>query len=141
MPIDFPASPTVGQQYTYNGVGYMFTAEGIWSTGLGTGVFVQKAGDTMTGLLTLSGDPTAALGAATKEYVDAHAGGGGAATAIGDTPPATPTVGQLWWDSATGVLYLYYNDGTSTQWVAVPAAAAPTPATGVVQHVYAENVA
>ena len=74
MPIDFPNSPTVGQQYTYNGVGYMFTAEGIWATGLGTGVFVQKAGDTMTGLLTLSGDPTAALGAATKEYVDAHAG-------------------------------------------------------------------
>jgi hypothetical protein len=31
---------------------------------------VAKAGDTMTGLLTLSGDPTAALDAATKQYVD-----------------------------------------------------------------------
>jgi phage-related tail fiber protein len=31
---------------------------------------VNKAGDTMTGLLVLSGDPTAALGAATKQYVD-----------------------------------------------------------------------
>jgi hypothetical protein len=31
---------------------------------------VNKAGDTMTGLLTLSGDPTAALHAATKQYVD-----------------------------------------------------------------------
>jgi hypothetical protein len=31
---------------------------------------VAKAGDTMTGLLVLSGDPTAALDAATKQYVD-----------------------------------------------------------------------
>lgn len=32
---------------------------------------VNKAGDTMTGLLVLSADPSAALGAATKQYVDA----------------------------------------------------------------------
>lgn len=36
-----------------------------------SGGFVSKSGDTMTGLLVLSGDPTAALGAATKQYVDA----------------------------------------------------------------------
>jgi len=33
--------------------------------------FVNKAGDTMTGPLILSGDPTTALGAATKQYADA----------------------------------------------------------------------
>lgn len=33
--------------------------------------FVNKTGDTMTGPLILSGDPTTALGAATKQYVDA----------------------------------------------------------------------
>src|SRR5207237_104382 len=32
---------------------------------------VSKSGDTMTGLLLLSADPTALLGAATKQYVDA----------------------------------------------------------------------
>ena len=32
---------------------------------------VDIAGDTMTGLLILSGDPVVALGAATKQYVDA----------------------------------------------------------------------
>lgn len=41
---------------------------------------VSKAGDTMAGLLTLSGNPTANLHAATKQYVDseitANAGGG-----------------------------------------------------------------
>ena len=41
---------------------------------------VQKSGDTMTGLLVLSGGPVAALGAATKQYVDA-------AVAIGLTIP------------------------------------------------------
>ncbi len=34
------------------------------------GTKVSKAGDTMTGLLVLSADPSAALGAATKQYVD-----------------------------------------------------------------------
>jgi len=35
---------------------------------------VAKAGDIMSGALILFGDPTALLGAATKQYVDAHAG-------------------------------------------------------------------
>lgn len=37
---------------------------------------VSKVGDTMSGQLILFGDPTDNLGAATKQYVDAHAGGG-----------------------------------------------------------------
>jgi hypothetical protein len=47
------------------------------STGINTAVQtaldakVAKAGDTMTGLLVLSANPTVALGAATKQYVDA----------------------------------------------------------------------
>jgi hypothetical protein len=36
---------------------------------------VNKAGDTMTGLLVLSGDPAVGLGAATKQYVDSIATG------------------------------------------------------------------
>lgn len=36
---------------------------------------VQKSGDTMTGLLTLSGDPTTGLHAASKQYVDGRAAG------------------------------------------------------------------
>ena len=40
-----------------------------------------------------------------------------ALVSIGTTAPATPTVGQLWWRSDTGRLMIYYNDGTSSQWV------------------------
>jgi len=38
---------------------------------------------------------------------------------IGLTPPASPQVGQLWWRSDSGRLFIYYNDGTSSQWVPV----------------------
>ena len=38
---------------------------------------------------------------------------------VGETPPNTPTPneGELWWESDTGDLYIYYNDGDSSQWV------------------------
>ena len=39
--------------------------------------------------------------------------------AIGTTAPASPLVGQLWWRSDSGRLFIYYNDGTSSQWVPV----------------------
>lgn len=38
---------------------------------------VAKSGDTMTGLLVLSGDPVEPLGAATRQFVLANAGSGG----------------------------------------------------------------
>ena len=44
-------------------------------------------------------------------------GGGSSAAVISDTPPASPYVGELWWDSTIGVLRVYYNDGVSSQWV------------------------
>jgi hypothetical protein len=46
------------------------------------GTKVAKAGDTMTGLLVLSGDPAAATGAATKQYVDAETTARAAADAL-----------------------------------------------------------
>lgn len=55
------------------------------------------------------------------------AGGGGASISIADTPPASPTAGAMWWESDTGILWIYYNDGTSSQWVAISAAPS-TPA-------------
>jgi hypothetical protein len=46
---------------------------------------------------------------------------------VGDTPPASPSANALWWNSALGQLFIYYNDGNSTQWVpASPNAALAT---------------
>ena len=47
-------------------------------------------------------------------------------TTMSDTPPASPDPGQMWWESDTGNLYLWYNDGNSSQWV--PAVSAVGPA-------------
>lgn len=45
-------------------------------------------------------------------------GGGGAATiTVDDTSPADPAEGQLWLDTASGILYVYYEDTDSGQWI------------------------
>ena len=39
---------------------------------------------------------------------------------VGDNPPigaGTTNTGELWWESDTGDLYVYYDDGNSSQWV------------------------
>ena len=36
---------------------------------------------------------------------------------IAASAPGTPIVGQLWWNQDYGRLLVYYNDGTSSQWV------------------------
>jgi len=36
---------------------------------------------------------------------------------ISDDPPSSPLPGQLWWESDTAIGHIYYNDGTTSQWV------------------------
>ena len=42
---------------------------------------------------------------------------GGASVTISDTMPPTPNPGSLWFESDSGETYIWYDDGTSTQWV------------------------
>lgn len=44
-------------------------------------------------------------------------GGGSSLITTADTPPSSPADGTLWWDSTVGKLKVFYDDGTSTQWV------------------------
>lgn len=39
------------------------------------------------------------------------------ATYIGDVPPASPVIGQLWFESDSGDTYIWYDDGNTSQWV------------------------
>ena len=57
----------------------------------------------------------------TEEIVEV--GGGGNIT-ISSTPPSTPEVGDVYWDSDEGSSYIYYDDGDTQQWVALVASAA-----------------
>jgi uncharacterized protein (DUF486 family) len=47
----------------------------------------------------------------------AQSGGGGASVTTADTAPSSPSDGDLWYDTTTLRLYVYYDDGTSSQWV------------------------
>ena len=51
--------------------------------------------------------------------ISAGGGGSGASVLVSDTPPPSPAANSLWWESDTGNLYIYYNDGNSSQWVIV----------------------
>ena len=44
------------------------------------------------------------------------AGGGG--VVVDQAPPASPTQGDLWWDTDDANMYVWYDDGISAQWVA-----------------------
>ena len=80
----------------------------------------SSTGVTVTGALT-SGSFVKS-GGTSSEYLMADGsvttggGGGGASVTISDTPPAA-TAGDLWWESDTGRLKIYYQDTDTTQWV------------------------
>jgi hypothetical protein len=41
----------------------------------------------------------------------------GASITVADTAPSSPSAGALWFDSVGGQLYVWYNDGNTSQWV------------------------
>ena len=44
-------------------------------------------------------------------------GGGNTTVSVGSSVPVAPSSGNLWLDTNTGILYVYFNDGTSSQWI------------------------
>ena len=44
-------------------------------------------------------------------------GGGGSSVTVSDTAPTSPSDGDMWYNSLDLNLYVYYNDGSSSQWV------------------------
>ena len=55
-------------------------------------------------------------------------GGGGSAIYVADTPPAGAPDSSLWYEGDSAGLFIRYNDGTSTQWVAAAPAGPAGPA-------------
>jgi len=69
-------------------------------------------GGTFGGTVTVA-TPTLGNHAATKDYVDAAAGA--PSIPISDMPPVSPTNGDLWFDSVTQRVHVYYNN----EWLAI----------------------
>ena len=67
-------------------------------------------GGTFGGTVTVA-TPTENLHAATKAYVDAATGG----IVVSETAPVSPSNGDLWFDTVTSRVYVYY----SSVWIAL----------------------
>ena len=80
------------------------TASGVTVGGSVTATSFVKTGGTSSQYLMADGSVTTG------------GGGGGASVTISDTAPAA-SAGDLWWESDTGRLKIYYQDTDTTQWV------------------------
>ena len=56
--------------------------------------------------------------------------GGGSSVTVSDTAPTSPSDGDQWFNSTDGSLLVYYNDGSSSQWVLVSGPVGPAGADG-----------
>ena len=95
---DFPNSPNTNDVHTENGVSFKWDGT-VWKRQSGTGAQGATGG-------------TGAQGAAGAQGDDAS-------LAMSTSAPGSPDAGDLWWDSDSGILSAYYNDGNSNQWVEV----------------------
>lgn len=55
----------------------------------------------------------------TGNFDNAGSGSSQVPVTVSATAPANPQDNDLWWDSTNGLLFVYYNDGSSSQWVTV----------------------
>ena len=99
------------------GHGY-FAHAGAWTQLLDTGSSINELADVNTGTIS-TGDVLTWSGSAWEASAPTGGGGGGGANVtISDTIPAgSPSAGDLWWESDTGRLKVYYTDTDSSQWV------------------------
>jgi hypothetical protein len=64
-----------------------------------------------------SGQVLTTNGSGTLSWSTVTGGSGGGGATISATAPSSPSAGLLWWDSTYGILRVYYDDGSSSQWV------------------------
>jgi hypothetical protein len=53
----------------------------------------------------------------TDTTIAASGGGGGTTYTYSSSAPVSPSAGDEWLDSTSGILYTYVNDGNSSAWV------------------------
>ena len=85
----------------------------IWNSGVQPRNILDKDGQAGTAGQVLSA--TGLSGVDGLDWIDPSSGGASVTTS--DTPPSSPSDGDLWWDSQNGRLLVYYEDANSSQWV------------------------
>jgi hypothetical protein len=130
MSINFPSSPTVGQIVTIGGATYIWNGR-AWDAKVPNAVVPTQdtpPASPVDGLLWWESDSGATFiwydDGNTAQWVQINGGGGGggggsALVPTQDAPPDAPQDGQLWWESDSGDMFIWYDDGTSSQWIQV----------------------
>jgi hypothetical protein len=112
-------SPTAGQVLTYNGT--------LWANASASGVdTINDLGDVV--ITSPTDGQVLKYNTATSLWTNASAGGGASIT-VSDTPPVSPTAGALWFESDSGLTFIYYD----SQWIEIGAGASYDPITRIVQ--------
>ena len=92
--LDFPSSPVNGQTFVDGPRTWTFNSfYGVWNI-TSEGIIGQTG---FTGSIGFTGSK--------------------GSTTVSPSAPTSPINGDLWWNSETGVRYVFYTDGTSNQWV------------------------
>ena len=82
----------------------------------GTAARATAIGTPVEGMVSYVGSGVVEVYAGTATGWTQISGGGGGVT-VGTAAPVSPSQGDLWWDSDDGKLFLYYDDGSSQQFV------------------------
>ena len=132
--MSFPLSPTNGQQTVLNGITYTYgSVSNLWTrlpgsftatTFLAISSSTQST-STATGALVVSGG----VGVGGSVNIGGTVTGGGIRSTSTSTPPASPTVGDIWYITGTDVIARFTNDGTTSAWVDITG---PTIANSVI---------
>lgn len=115
MALNFPVDtsnpyvdPTTGLKYIYN------SAVGAWESALQPPVIVSSSEPqtAIEGFLWFStGDSTLYVYRTGAWNAVSTSTPSGADVRVSDTPAGLPSVGDLWWDTISGQLFVYYTDG------------------------------
>jgi hypothetical protein len=128
----------VGDNITVTRKGKQVDVEVTGGGGSITGDYVARLNG-LTGGVTLAAGANITLTPSGNTITIAASGsgsGGSGFTYTANTPSYSPTVGDRWMDSDTGVEYVWINDGDSTQWIQpTNTAQASTSAISVLQTV------
>jgi hypothetical protein len=122
MPLLFPSTPSIGQQYSYNGRTWQWTGSVWQSVGTIQGLQGSQGGIGGSGIQGIQGF-IGLQGGIGVQGLQGNQGlqGPNAAIYFSTTPPSSPLLGDRWTDSTTGSGYTWVTDGVNFYWVELSA--------------------
>ena len=81
------------------------------------GTTAQRTGTPSSGMFRFNSETASFEGYNGTDWGSIGGGGAGGATVSSRCSPSSPSEGDLWFDTDSANMYIYFNDGDSSQWV------------------------